>query len=386
MTSTTKRSRSTKPTRSTSTDPEQTADRSGSKPIAGAVDVRDDGSGSARTDSADAARPPLDGIDLVLTDLDGVVYRGSAAIPHAVEALTAASATARVGYITNNASRRPADVAEHLRGYGLEVGADDVVTSSQAGVRLLSTLVPAGATILVIGGVGLTSIVEAGGFRVTDSADDEPAAVIQGFSPDLGWRQLAEASFALARDIPWVATNMDWSIPVERGIAPGNGTLVAAVHNAVGRMPVVAGKPERAIFETAVERFGGTQRLFIGDRLDTDIKGANDAGIPSVLVLTGIDQAKQVLAADERSRPTWVLGDLRGLAEPYPVTHRETDRDGARIVRVGGARVRMQAHVVRVEERGDDSLDLLRAGATAIWESGLAIYGLDVDPALYGGE
>jgi glycerol-1-phosphatase len=324
---------------------------------------------------------------VVLTDLDGVVYRGRNAIPHAVEALTRASLSARVGYITNNASRRPQDVAEHLERYGLEVAPDDVVTSSQAGARLLATLVPAGSTVLVIGGLGLTSIVEQAGFVVTDTAEDSPAAVIQGFSPDLGWQQLAEASFALADpSIPWVATNMDWSIPVERGIAPGNGTLVAAVHNAVGRMPVVAGKPERAIFETAIDRFGGERPLFIGDRLDTDIKGANDVGMPSVLVLTGVDQAKQVLAADQRSRPTFVLRDLRGLSEPYPVTFRREDAEGTRYVTVGGSTVSMRGHVVRAVEVGDDDLDLLRAGATTIWDSGLAIYGLDVDPKLYGGE
>ncbi|WP_083527957.1 HAD-IIA family hydrolase [Curtobacterium ammoniigenes] len=331
-------------------------------------------------------RAPLEGVDVLLADLDGVVYRGRNAIPHAVEALTAAADGARVGYITNNASRRPEDVAAHLSGYGLTVGADDVVTSSQAGVRLLADLVPHGATVLVVGGVGLTTIVEDAGFRVTDSADAGPAAVIQGFSPEIGWKQLAEASFALASDIPWVATNMDWSIPVERGIAPGNGTLVAAVHNAVGRMPVVAGKPERAIFDTAVERFGGDRRLFIGDRLDTDIKGANAAGIDSALVLTGIDQPKQVLAADERSRPTYVLRDLRGLSEPYPAVERTTLADGTRVVRIGGAVVRMRQHIVRVEEAGGDFLNLLRAGAVAIWDSGLAIYGLDVDPQLYAGE
>ncbi|WP_420362919.1 HAD-IIA family hydrolase [Curtobacterium aetherium] len=324
---------------------------------------------------------------MVLTDLDGVVYRGRNAIPYAVEALTQAASSARVGYITNNASRRPVDVAEHLEQYGLTVDADDVVTSSQAGARLLATLVPQGATVLVIGGLGLTSIVEEAGFVVTASADDSPAAVIQGFSPDLGWAQLAEASFALAdASVPWVATNMDWSIPVERGIAPGNGTLVAAVHQAVGRMPVVAGKPERPIFDAALARFGGERPLFIGDRLDTDIKGANDAGIPSVLVLTGIDQPKQVLAADQRSRPTYVLRDLRGLHEPYPVTIRSEDADGTRHVTVGESTVSMRGHVVRAERVGDDDLDLLRAGATAIWDSGLAIYGLDVDPKLYGGE
>ncbi|PZE98929.1 haloacid dehalogenase [Curtobacterium sp. MCLR17_040] len=327
-----------------------------------------------------------DGVDVVLTDLDGVVYRGRNAIPHAVEALTRASLTARVGYITNNASRRPIDVAEHLERYGLEVPEGDVVTSSQAGVQLLATLVPAGATVLVTGGLGLSSIVEEAGFTVTSSAEDSPAAVIQGFSPDLGWKELAEASFALADpDVPWVATNMDWSIPVERGIAPGNGTLVSAVHQAVGRMPVVAGKPERPIFDTAVERFGGGRTLFIGDRLDTDIKGANDVGIPSVLVLTGIDKAKQVLAADQRSRPTYVLEDLRGLSQPYPETVRREDEDGTRYVTVGTATVAMRGHVVRVLDAGTD-IDRLRAGSALIWESGLAIYGLDVDPQLYGGE
>ncbi|MCE0459399.1 MULTISPECIES: HAD-IIA family hydrolase [Curtobacterium] len=327
-----------------------------------------------------------DGVDVVLTDLDGVVYRGRNAIPHAVEALTRASLTARVGYITNNASRRPIDVAEHLERYGLEASEGDVVTSSQAGVQLLATLVPAGSTVLVTGGLGLSSIVEAAGFTVTSSAEDSPAAVIQGFSPDLGWKELAEASFALADpDVPWVATNMDWSIPVERGIAPGNGTLVSAVHQAVGRMPVVAGKPERPIFDTAVERFGGGRTLFIGDRLDTDIKGANDAGIPSVLVLTGIDKAKQVLAADQRSRPTYVLEDLRGLSQPYPETARREDEDGTRYVTVGTSTVAMRGHVVRVLDAGTD-IDRLRAGSTLIWESGLAIYGLDVDPQLYGGE
>ncbi|WP_092095734.1 HAD-IIA family hydrolase [Curtobacterium sp. UNCCL20] len=334
----------------------------------------------------DTPKPPTDGVDVVLTDLDGVVYRGRNAIPHAVEALTRASLTARVGYITNNASRRPVDVAEHLERYGLEVSADDVVTSSQAGVRLLETLVPAGSTVLVTGGLGLTSIVEAAGFTVTTSAEDAPAAVIQGFSPDLGWTHLAEASFALADpDIPWVATNMDWSIPVERGIAPGNGTLVSAVHQAVGRMPVVAGKPERPIFDAAIARFGGEHPLFIGDRLDTDIKGANDAGIPSVLVLTGIDTAKQVLAADQKSRPTYILRDLRGLSEPYPVTIRREDPDGTRYATVGDVTVAMRGHVVRVLDDGD-ALDLLRAGTALIWDSGLAIYGLDVDPKLYGGE
>ncbi len=331
-------------------------------------------------------RSPLDGVDLVLADLDGVVYTGDSAIPHAVASLNSAALHRRIGYLTNNASRTAASVAGHLARLGLHATADDVVTSPQAAIRLLANLVPAGSTVLVVGGEGLTSVVEEAGFVVTRSALDEPAAVIQGFSPEVGWKDLAEASFALNDDParPWVATNTDWTIPVARGVAPGNGTLVGAVHNAVGRLPVVAGKPEVAIFEEAVRRFGGTKPLFIGDRLDTDILGANRAGMDSALVLTGIDGRKQALAAGATSRPTFVLGDLRELAEPYPeaLTTRDA-RTGDTLVTVRGASVRLAKTVVTVETAGDRPIDLLRAATSLIWGSGLPIYGLDVAPELY---
>lgn len=331
-------------------------------------------------------RTPLDGVDLVLADLDGVVYTGDAAIEHAVMSLTAAGQTRRIGYLTNNASRTAASVAEHLTSLGLATAEDDVVTSPQAAIRLLADLIPAGATVLVVGGEGLTTVVEGAGFVVTRSALDQPAAVIQGFAPDVGWNDLAEASFALNDDParPWVATNTDWTIPVARGIAPGNGTLVGAVHNAVGRLPVVAGKPEVAIFEEAVRRFGGDTPLFIGDRLDTDILGANRAGMQSVLVLTGIDGRKQVLAANAMSRPTFILGDLRELAEPYPsAVHTVDANSGDTVVTVGNASVRLAKTVVTVDRAGDRPIDLLRAATSLIWGCGLPIYGLDVAPELY---
>ncbi|MCU1470986.1 MAG: family hydrolase [Glaciihabitans sp.] len=326
---------------------------------------------------------PLDGIDLVLADLDGVIYTGKDPIPYAVESINALAKSIRVGYITNNASRTAASVAEHLTGMGLSVVADDVVTSPQAAVKLLAGLVSAGSTILVVGGEGLVDVVERAGFLVTRSADDHPAAVIQGFAQDVGWKHLAEASFALHTGIPWVATNTDWTIPVERGIAPGNGTLVSAVHTATGILPVVAGKPEVAIFREATERFGASAPLFIGDRLDTDILGANRAGIPSVMVLTGIDRAKQVIAAPADSRPRFLLDDLRGLSEPYPVIEAGQDRDGSTVTRVGEAIVRRREHTLTVESPGDSKINLVRAGAAAIWTSGLAIYALDVPAELY---
>lgn len=331
-----------------------------------------------------AAATPLDGVDVVLADLDGVVYAGPGALPHAVESLNrAAAGGARLGYITNNASRTDASVAEHLTSLGLQVAADDVVTSPQAAMRLLRGMVPDGSTLLVVGGEGLVVEVEKAGFRVTRSAEDAPAAVVQGFAPDVGWVHLAEAAYALATPpeeggIPWVATNTDWTIPQARGIAPGNGTLVSAVHTAVGRLATVAGKPERPIFDEAVLRMGARSPLFIGDRLDTDIQGARAAEMRSVLVLTGIDRPKHVLAASPNQRPDFIVSDLRELFEPYP----ETTVKGAR-TRVGDAVVEIDGADLRIVSAGDRQIDLLRAGAAAIWNSGRAIFGFRVPEQLY---
>lgn len=325
---------------------------------------------------------PLDGIDTVLADLDGVVYAGPGALPHAVESLVRASESTQLGFITNNASRTDATVAAHLSDLGIPTKPEDVVTSPQAAMRLLVEKVPAGATVLVVGGEGLVVEVERAGYVVTRSADDAPAAVVQGFSPDVAWTDLAEAAYALVTPeeeggIPWIATNTDWTIPQSRGIAPGNGTLVSAVHTAVGRLATVAGKPERPIFDVARERFDAKAPLFIGDRLDTDILGANRAEMPSVLVLTGIDRPKQILAAPVGSRPTYILTDLRELFEPYPVT----ERDGATVT-VGDASVRIDGPNITILRSGTP-INLLRAGATAIWDSGRAIFGFDVPPVLY---
>jgi HAD superfamily hydrolase (TIGR01450 family) len=331
---------------------------------------------------------PLDGIDLILADLDGVIYTGPNAIPHAVESINRAAQNTRVGYITNNAARTTASVADHLCSLGLTVSADEVVSSPQAAVRLLADVVAPGSSILVVGGAGLIDEVQKAGFVPVYSASDNPAAVVQGFSPEVGWNQLAEAAYALARDdagngIPWVATNTDWTIPQERGIAPGNGTLVSAVHTAVGILPTVAGKPEAAIFHAAVERFHAHAPLFIGDRLDTDILGANRAGILSALVLTGIDHAKQIIAAPIESRPRFLFTDLRELHEPYPVLESGTDVDGSEVFRVNTSLVRRRGQSILIEDAGDRKVDLIRAGAAAVWTSGMAIYVLDVPAELY---
>ncbi|WP_336652192.1 MULTISPECIES: HAD-IIA family hydrolase [unclassified Leucobacter] len=327
---------------------------------------------------------PIEGRELLLSDLDGVVYRGPGAIPGAVEQLNLAAEHTRLAYITNNASRTDVSVAEHLQSLGLRARAEDVVTSPQAATALLAKTVPAGSRVLVVGGDGLVDELRKAGFEVTRSADDDPAAVVQGFAPEVGWTHLAEAAFALAeqpgRDpLPWIATNTDWTIPVARGLAPGNGTLVSAVHTAVQRLPVFAGKPETPIFEAAFTRFGTRNALMLGDRLDTDIKGARAAGIPSLQVLTGVDRPKQLIAASRDMQPDYIVATLAELHEPYPTTERL--KDGT--MQVGSAKVRMDGHIARVVAEGDSAINLLRAGCAAVWGSGLAIYGLQVPEILY---
>lgn len=327
---------------------------------------------------------PIAGRDLILADLDGVVYRGAAAVPHAVEHLRAAARTARVAYLTNNAARTDAAVAAQLTEYGLEVHPNDVVTSPQAATDLLKKRLAPGGRVLVVGGEGLVDELTKAGYALTRSADDAPQAVVQGFAKSVGWEHLAEAAFALAErpgepEIPWIATNTDWTLPLERGLAPGNGTLVSAVHTAVQRLPEFAGKPEPAIFETAFSRFGTRNALMIGDRLDTDIKGAKAAGIAALHVLTGVDRPKQLIAASADMRPDYIVASLQQLAEPYPATRYAKDGTAC----VGNARVRMQGHIVEIVERGDSKLNLLRAACAAVWNSGLAIYALKVPEELY---
>lgn len=323
---------------------------------------------------------PIDGVDLLLLDLDGVVYKGPNAIPHAVDAINRVAIPA--SYLTNNAARTDAQVAEHLSSFGLSVAPQDVVTSPQAAMNLLDHHVPDGGRVLVVGGEGLTTEIEKRGWQVVRTAAESPHAVVQGFAPHVAWTNLAEAAFALQTPIdrggiPWVATNMDWTIPVEGGIAPGNGTLVSAVHTAVSRLPEVAGKPERPIFQLAKERFGAKNPLMIGDRLDTDIEGANKAKLRTLHVMTGVDGAKQLLSAPKMRRPDFIVEDLRDLDTEYEVPRETLETStGDVFFEVGKAAVKRSGNKVDIVRQGDRHVDTVRAACVAIWTSEFNIHGM----------
>lgn len=311
--------------------------------------------------------------DLALVDLDGVAYRGHEPVEHAAVSLGAAKAAGMdVVYVTNNASREPGEVATQLTGLGMPTEPDDVLTAAQAAGALLAERLPVGSKVLVVGGAGLLTAVRAAGMVVVGSAEDGPVAVVQGFSPDVGWRQLAEASYAIAAGAWFLASNLDLTLPNERGFAPGNGSLVAAVRTATGVEPVSAGKPEPTLFQLAVQRRHARHPLVVGDRLDTDLAGARAAGYPGLHVLTGVSGPRDLVLAVPHERPSYLGVDLRALGRPHPAPVRS---DAWWVCGSHAARV-VQG---RLEVTGDPrSIDALRASCQAAWAA--ADCGEPVDP------
>lgn len=303
----------------------------------------------------------LDGYDGVLLDLDGTVVRGTQSVPEAPDVVNELrQAGQAVQFITNNASRSPDEVARHLTALGVRTTPEGVVTSGQVASALLATQLPAGGAVLVVGTEALVAAVRSVGLRPVTAAAQQPAAVVQGHSPDTGWARLAEACLAIRGGAIWVACNVDLTLPTERGLLPGNGAMVAALRAATDQEPTVAGKPARPLLDTAVERIGARRPLVVGDRLDTDIAGARAAGLDSLLVLSGVADATAVLAAPPEQRPGYLGADLRVLRrsltetriQARPGWHVELAEDGL---------------LLHGDGAGGDPLDALRALCAAWW-------------------
>ncbi|WP_280432672.1 HAD-IIA family hydrolase [Nocardia brasiliensis] len=279
-----------------------------------------------------------DRYEALLLDLDGTLYRGPVVIEGAPAALAAEGAQ-RLVYVTNNASRSPATVAAHLADLGFPATTDDVVTSAQAAARLLAERLAPGAEVLVVGTDDLAAEVTAVGLRPVRRFDGAaPAAVVQGHSPQTGWPELAEAAYALRAAALWVAANTDKTLPNERGLAPGNGAMVAALRTATDLEPMVAGKPFAPLMEDALVRAGTRSALVVGDRLDTDIEGANAVGLESLLVLTGVSTLDELKDAAAEFIPTYVADSLDALNHP-PIPA-ESDIDPSDLAAVLAERLR----------------------------------------------
>ncbi|GAB1641576.1 HAD-IIA family hydrolase [Krasilnikovia sp. MM14-A1259] len=306
----------------------------------------------------------VDGYDLVVFDLDGVIYLIDKPIPGAAAAVTTlhAEGTA-IAYATNNASRRAADVATLLTGMGVPASPDEVLTSAGAAAAMLADDLPAGAAVLVVGADALCAEVRDQGLTPVERLDDAPVAVVQGYGPDVGWRHLAEAALAVRGGARWIATNTDRTLPSPRGPLPGNGSLVSVLRTALDREPdVVVGKPSPALFRAAASRSGSVRPLVVGDRLDTDIEGAVGAGMDSLLVLTGVTGPADLLAAPPARRPRYVAADVAGLFAPADTAVLPAGAEEA-----GGWRLTADGGGVRLDGAGQ-AVDALRLLCGPVWD------------------
>lgn len=275
----------------------------------------------------------LDRYDAILADLDGTVFEGGRPVDGAAEGLEGR----RVIYVTNNASRSPQAVADHLTGLGFPSGADDVLTSAQAACTLAREelasrgIDPDAASAFVIGAESFRELATAAGFRVVGSADDNPDIVLHGHSPDNNWARLSEGALAIRRGALYIASNLDTTLPSERGLLVGNGSMVAAVVSATGVRPVSAGKPGPAMFRVAAQRLQARRPLVVGDRLDTDIAGGRAAGFDTLCTLTGVSGHVDVLRAPASDRPTFIAATMRSSLEGWSAT---ADQEDPALIRV----------------------------------------------------
>lgn len=321
--------------------------------------------------------------NLALCDLDGTAYNGAERIPSAVDGIAAARHNGMAFvFVTNNASRTPAQTAHKLDAAGIPAAATDVMTSAMAAATMAAEYVGPDELVLAIGGDGVRDALRERGLRLTTQASDQPAAVVQGLAYDVSWRELTQACLAIQQGARYIATNLDSTLPTEHGFALGNGSLVAAVVHATGRRPQSPGKPAPDMFVHVCSRRTGATPIALGDRLNTDIAGGIRAGIDTAHVLTGVSSARDIACALPEERPTYLLATLRNLNEPYLPAQLEQTTGDEIYAQCGEYRVRVNKQGIYVCHTGDNGegstplsngqavkLTAYRAIATACWQA-----------------
>ena len=327
-----------------------------------------------RTQLRAMSRPLVEEFDVALFDLDGTAWNGDEPIEHAADAVKEArEAGMKTVFVTNNAMRSPRQVADKLNTMDFEADPSMVMTSAMDVIALMKERIEDGSKVFAIGGDGLRVALTEAGYELVDSADDEPVAVVQGLDKDVNWALMSEGAFAIQRGARFFATNLDTTLPQERGFALGNGSLVAAIEHATGKRAFAAGKPEPGIYQRAAALVGGEKPIAVGDRLETDILGAIRAGMPAMHVLTGIHDAQAIVTAPRGQRPSFLALDIRGLQDTHPRAKHHLDNSWTcgvsqvvRIARRGGI------FVDDVELAEDEiytiTLDTYRAMAAAGWD------------------
>ncbi|MDO5533683.1 MAG: HAD-IIA family hydrolase [Propionibacteriaceae bacterium] len=310
--------------------------------------------------------------DAVFFDLDGVLYLGPLAVEGAVEGVQRLhQAGISTVYVTNNAARSTATVADHLVELGFAAQESEVVSSAQAASGLLRRELPAGSKVLVAGTDNLVEQVRLAGMVPVTTYAESPVAVIQGYDPAMTWPRLDQAAIAVQRGARWFATNTDSTRPTEHGIVPGAGAAIQAIRFTTDHDPEVVGKPYRPLMDEALARSGAKQPVFVGDRIDTDIMGACAVGMDSFLVLTGAHGVRDLCAAPPHGRPTAIGWNVGSLFAP----RRVATLDAAGAV-CGGVRIDVvqdRAQVTGDLATREAQLDAAWALAQLVWAGHVSI-------------
>jgi 4-nitrophenyl phosphatase len=248
-------------------------------------------------------------------DMDGVLYRGRQALPGVNEMIDAIEARGRKYlFATNNSMATTAQYVERMAGYGVTVDASHIQTSATATRDFLSREFPQGGMLLVIGMPALSETLTTGTkFEATNDPTMEIVAVVAGLDQTFTYDKLAKATTALRKGARFIATNADATLPVEDGVLPGAGSIIAAIATASGKQPTVVGKPETLMMTTGVAQLGAhaSRTVMVGDRLDTDILAAQRAGLTTALVLTGVTTRDDLSGSEVV--PDYVFSDLPAM-------------------------------------------------------------------------
>lgn len=253
----------------------------------------------------------------VLLDGDGVLWKANDPLPGINAFFDFLSAKGIPwALLTNNNTRTARDYTQKLSGFGIRAGKDSVFTSCTVTADYLLHRFGKNAKLHVVGMDGLITTLAESGFEFTvgEQVPSGPvAAVVAGMDRQLNHEKIKIAMRLILDGAAFIATNTDGSFPTPEGINPGTGMVIGALQFASGTEPYIVGKPQPAIFEAALRALGTTpgQALMVGDRLETDILGANQLGIPSAAVLTGVTSRDEIRQAE--IKPDYIFEDIADL-------------------------------------------------------------------------
>lgn len=259
-------------------------------------------------------------IKQLIMDMDGVLWHGDTPLPGLVDYFDLLSESG-INYVlaTNNATKTAAQYVQKLARFGIDVADDRILTSAEATAAFLGHEHAPGTAVYVVGDDGLHEAIAAHNFRIIGPAQvragEIAPVVVVGLSKAATYEDLAMAAHLIEKGARFVGTNPDTSFPSEIGPLPGAGALLAAVEVSTGVTPLVIGKPGPVMFEEAITRLGGEADTIamIGDRLSTDIAGANKVGLRTILVLSGISTRAE--AEQGGIKPDYIFDDITAVGE-----------------------------------------------------------------------